>query len=143
MRLSTLILTKSLSIPSVPSNIKLVERFLLDLHDALNLSESILDRIMISITEIVNNSILHGNHCDPSKLVHLYCYCYDDRLDFIIRDEGDGFVPDDLPDPLDEGNLLKEGGRGVLIVKSMMDHVSFKKLDHGMEVHARIERSEK
>ena len=137
-----MILTKSISVPSVPSNIKLVEKFLLDLHDTLELTESVLDRIMISITEIVNNSILHGNKCDPSKLVHLYCNCYDDRLDFIIRDEGDGFIPDELPDPLDERNLLKEGGRGVLIVKSMMDSVSFLKLDRGMEVRATINRSE-
>lgn len=140
--MSDLILSKSISIPSIPSNIKLVERFLLDLHDVVGLEESVLDRIMISITEIVNNGILHGNRCDPSKLVHVYCYCYQDRVDFTIQDEGDGFIPDELPDPLDENNLLKEGGRGVLIVKSMMDNVSFRKLDNGMEVHVTILRNE-
>jgi serine/threonine-protein kinase RsbW len=140
--LSDLILSKSISIPSIPSNIKLVERFLLDLHDVVGLEESVLDRIMISVTEIVNNGILHGNGCDPSKLVHVYCYCYQDRVEFIIRDEGDGFTPDELPDPLDENNLLKEGGRGVLIVRSMMDEVSFKKLELGMEVRVTIVRSD-
>jgi serine/threonine-protein kinase RsbW len=140
--LSELILTKSISIPSIPSNIKLVERFLLDLHDSVGLEESVLDRVMISITEIVNNGILHGNQCNPAKLVHITCYCYTDSLEFVIRDEGDGFIPDELPDPLDENNLLKEGGRGVLIVRSMMDEVTFRKIDTGMEVHANIARTE-
>jgi serine/threonine-protein kinase RsbW len=137
-RLSALRLTKSISIPSIPSNVQLVERFLLELADLCGFTESVLDRIMISITEIVNNGIRHGNLCDPAKLVHLFCHCHDDRLVFIIRDEGDGFFPDDLPDPLDEHNLLKEGGRGVLIIRSMMDDVTFNKLDHGMEVRASI-----
>lgn len=142
VRLSELILSKSISIPSIPSNIKLVERFLLDLHDTVGLAESVLDRVMISITEIVNNGILHGNQCDPAKLVHVTCHCYSDVLTFIVRDEGDGFIPEELPDPLDENNLLKEGGRGVLIVRSMMDEVTFKRSDTGMEVHASISRTE-
>ena len=98
---------------------------------------------MISITEVVNNGIIHGNQSDPSKQVHLSCTCYDDRIDFVIRDEGQGFNPDDIPDPLDENNLLKEGGRGVLIVRSMMDDVRFHPTRDGMEVHLTISRTER
>lgn len=132
---------KEIRIPSVRSNIRLVEAFLLELNDALSLDESVLDRIMISITEVVNNGIIHGNKADESKHVHLSCVCYDDRLDFTVRDEGRGFHPDDLPDPLDENNLLKEGGRGVLIIRSMMDAVEFRGDEHGMEVFLSIRRA--
>lgn len=113
---------------------------MLELNDALNLEESILDRIMISITEVVNNGIIHGNKADPNKLVHLSCTCYDDRIDFTVRDEGVGFFPDNLPDPLAESNLLKEGGRGVLIIRSMMDVVEFRQGETGMEVFLSIRR---
>jgi serine/threonine-protein kinase RsbW len=59
----------------------------------------------------------------------------------VVRDEGHGFQPKDIPDPLEENNLLKEGGRGVLIVRSMMDHVDFHQTDEGMEVRLSIRRS--
>ncbi len=134
-------MNKVISIPSVRSNIRIVEAFVLELNDALDLEESILDRIMISITEVVNNGIIHGNKSDPKKQVHLSCTCYDDHIDFSVRDEGGGFHPDDLPDPLDENNLLKEGGRGVLIIRSMMDVVEFRQAENGMEVFLSIRRA--
>ncbi len=138
--LSDALLKKTISIPSVRSNIRLVEEFVLEIDDALHLDESVLDRIMISVTEVVNNGIIHGNKSNADKHVHLSCICYDDRIDFIVRDEGDGFHPDDLPDPLAEDNLLKEGGRGVLIIRSMMDAVEFRHGEHGMEVYLSIRR---
>jgi serine/threonine-protein kinase RsbW len=138
--LSDAILKKAISIPSVRSNVRLVEAFVLEINDALLLEESVLDRIMISVTEVVNNAIIHGNKSDAEKHVLLSCMCYDDRIDFFVRDEGDGFHPDDIPDPLAEGNLLKEGGRGVLIIKSMMDTVEFRHGEHGMEVYLSIRR---
>jgi serine/threonine-protein kinase RsbW len=135
-------MTKSISIPSVRTNICLVEAFILEIHDAVALEESVLDRIMISITEVVNNGIIHGNKADPEKHVHVSCSCYEDRVDFVIRDEGSGFRPEDIPDPLAEPNLLKEGGRGVLIIRSMMDRVDFHQTEDGMEVHLSIRRAE-
>lgn len=134
-------MTKSVSIPSVRSNINLVESFVLEIDNMLGLEESVLDRIMISITEVVNNGIIHGNQSDPDKFVHITCVCYDDRVDFVVRDEGHGFQPKDIPDPLEEHNLLKEGGRGVLIVRSMMDHVDFHQTAEGMEVRLSIRRT--
>lgn len=132
---------KAISIPSIRSNVRLVEQFILELNDELLLEESVLDRIMISITEVVNNGIIHGNKSDAGKMVHLSCTCYHDRLDFLVSDEGAGFLPEELPNPLDEDNLLKEGGRGVLIIRAMMDVVEFRKGERGMEVFLRILRA--
>jgi serine/threonine-protein kinase RsbW len=117
-----------------------VEAFLLEIHDLVGFEEDILDRIMISVTEVVNNSIIHGNGSDPDKTVMLECRCFDDHVEFTIRDQGGGFRPDEVPDPLDERNLLKEGGRGVLIVRAMMDEVEFTQTDSGMEVRLAVKR---
>jgi signal transduction histidine kinase len=52
---------------------------------------------MISVTEAVNNGIIHGNKADPEKIVELECTCNDERVEFVIRDEGDGIHPEALP----------------------------------------------
>ena len=108
-------------IPSIGENIRLVEDFILGIHDEVHFSESVLDRIMISVTEATNNAILHGNKSIAEKEVHVTCTCFDDHTVFTVEDEGGGFSPENVPDPLEEANLLKEGGRGILIIRSMID----------------------
>ncbi len=125
-------LTKSIRISSIRSNIRLIEDFLLQIHEEVRFESSILDRIMISVTEAVNNGIIHGNKADPDKYVDLSCNCFDDHVEFIVRDEGPGFAPEDIPDPRAEQNLLKEGGRGILIIEAMMDKVEYRRNDAGM-----------
>lgn len=122
----------SLDIPSVRANIQLVERFILDVDRLVGLGDDVLDRVMISVTEVVNNAIIHGNKADPAKMVHVRCACYADRIAFTVQDEGGGFDPDTLPDPREERNLLREGGRGILIIRAMMDDVGFERNERGM-----------
>jgi serine/threonine-protein kinase RsbW len=136
--LSTLLHTKNISIPSLRSNIRMVERFVFELNDQFHYQDIFLDRIMISVTEAVNNAIIHGNKADPDKRVELSCFCYDDHIEFVVVDQGVGFIKETLPDPLAEKNLLKEGGRGILIIEHMMDSVSFSKTDSGMELRMSI-----
>ena len=133
-----LIQQKSIRIPSIPTNIKMVETFLLELYEQEGFPEDVLDRVMVSITEVVNNAIVHGNRSDPGKYVTLTCKSSSDTLEFSVRDEGGGFTPDDVPDPLSDQNLMKEGGRGLLIIKSMMDDVRFVRTDEGMEIQLSI-----
>ena len=116
----------------------MVEAFLLEIYEQAGFAEEVLDRVMVSITEVVNNAIIHGNNSDPGKYVTLTCTCSSDKLEFSVRDEGGGFAPDDVPDPLSDQNLLKEGGRGLLIIKSMMDDVRFVKSAEGMEIQLSI-----
>jgi len=133
-------LSKVIRFPSVRSNIKLVEKFLLELENCIHLEDDVLDRIMISVTEAVNNAIIHGNKADKKKSVEVACVCDDDRLEFTITDEGTGFNLTEVPDPLDEGNLLKEGGRGIMIIQNMMDSYSFEKIETGMKLRLMIKR---
>jgi serine/threonine-protein kinase RsbW len=90
--------------------------------------------MLVSITEAVNNGIVHGNKSNPDKLVYLSCTCFENRIVFVVRDEGTGFIKEDLPNPLAEENLLKESGRGILIIEHLMDSVEYHRTESGMEI---------
>ncbi len=92
--------------------------------------------IGMSVRESVTNAIQHGNKLDQGKKVDIRFEVAPDHLDISVKDQGAGFLVDDLPNPLDPENLLKPSGRGIFYIRSFMDVVEFKPLSHGgMEVH--------
>ncbi len=92
--------------------------------------------IGMSVRESVTNAIQHGNKLDESKKVDIRFEVAPDHLDISVKDQGTGFLVDDLPTPLDPENLLKPSGRGIFYIRSFMDEVEFKPLSQGgMEVH--------
>jgi serine/threonine-protein kinase RsbW len=88
----------------------------------------------IAVTEAVNNAIKHGNKADPKKKVRIHFELFDDSIVVKVADEGRGFDPDRLRDPLDPENILRESGRGIFILRALMDDVSFCFSDSGTEV---------
>jgi len=106
-------------------NVEKVEELTERITKAMRFSEDECDSIAIAVTEAVNNAIIHGNKQDPQKKVYLKILADKNTLRVVVQDEGRGFNPDNLPDPLDPDNLLKESGRGIFILKSLMDDVSF------------------
>ncbi len=124
----------SISIPSDPEYLAAVDDFLEGTLRGFSVDESTIADIAISVTEIVNNSILHGNKSDTSKIVTLSISRKGSSVSFAVSDEGPGFNPDDIADPLKEENLLKEVGRGIFIARSLMDSVSFDTHDGGSTV---------
>lgn len=98
------------------------------------LSEEERDSLAIAVTEVGNNAIIHGNKRDPDKQVHLDIAVRDGEVRVVIRDEGAGFNPEALSNPLDPENLLRESGRGVFIVRSLMDEVDFDFSKGGTEI---------
>ena len=90
----------------------------------------------MSVRESVTNAIQHGNKLDPSKVVEIRFEVSPESLDILVRDQGNGFKIDELPNPLDPENLLKPSGRGIFYIRSFMDLVEFERLSQGgMEVH--------
>src|SRR5258707_13685403 len=82
--------------------------------------------------------MLHGNRMDARKLVDVRCCCEGTRGVFIVvRDQGSGFDPNNVPNPLAVENLDAEQGRGIHLMKLAMDEVSFER--GGTEVHIRKE----
>jgi serine/threonine-protein kinase RsbW len=93
----------------------------------------------VAVRESVINAIKHGNANDESKRVHVeFTPLVRDAapgLTVRVRDEGNGFDPSDLPDPLAPDNLLKSSGRGIFLIRSFMDHVDLRPApEGGMEV---------
>ena len=90
--------------------------------------------VELALREALSNAMIHGNRVDPSKLVHVCCRCECGRgLSVVVRDQGPGFDPNKVPDPLAIENLGAEHGRGIHLMKLAMDEVSFER--GGTEVH--------
>jgi serine/threonine-protein kinase RsbW len=90
--------------------------------------------VELALREALNNAVVHGNRLDPGKLVQVYCRCeLGKELSLVVRDQGIGFDPNGISDPLALKNLEAEHGRGILLMRSQMDEVSFER--GGTEVH--------
>ena len=85
--------------------------------------ESIIADIAISVSELVNNSVNHGNKSDTGKTVSVSISKKGNDVEIKIEDQGQGFDPSEISNPLDEENLLKDTGRGIFIVNALMDKV--------------------
>src|SRR5216683_5221692 len=92
--------------------------------------------VELALREALSNAMLHGNRLDPRKLVHVRCCCESGKGVFIVvRDQGPGFDPNTVPNPLAVENLEAEHGRGIHLMKLAMDEVSFER--GGTEVRMR------
>jgi len=117
-----------LAIGSRFENIELVQLVLKDSLDQLGLDDDNRHWIDVAVREAVANAIKHGNLQDPAKQVHvdLNLEGHDgDWLVIRVQDEGKGFDPSDLEDPLAPENLLKPNGRGIFYMKSFMDDIQY------------------
>ena len=117
--------TISIRIPSILENIRMIESFIDNAREKFHLDDDIYGNIMIAVTEAVNNAIKHGNDNDKSKNVSLSLSLADSMIQFIIKDEGNGFDYEHLPDPTSPENIEKVGGRGIFLMKHLSDEVQF------------------
>jgi serine/threonine-protein kinase RsbW len=102
--------------------------------DRVGISEDDEVDLMISVMEAVNNASQHGNKEDVSKQVHIKIETEPGQLICWVRDEGPGFGPESVPNPLSPDNLLNPSGRGILMMREFMDHVEFSTGDTGTSV---------
>jgi serine/threonine-protein kinase RsbW len=123
-----------LTIRSTPKNIRKVEGFLQKVNTYAHLDEVHFHKLLVAATEAVNNGIFHANKSNPNKKVSIVCNVTDVMLECCVSDEGRGFNPVNIPSPLDEKNLLNEHGRGIFLMRTLMDTVEFVKHKGGSEV---------
>jgi serine/threonine-protein kinase RsbW len=100
--------------------------------------------VQLALREALNNAVVHGNRLDAHKLVHVRCRCkVRNGISLIVADQGQGFDPRTVPDSLTVENLEAEHGRGIRLMKFVMDEVSFQQ--RGTEVHMckRLARNER
>ncbi|MDR8392763.1 ATP-binding protein [Aliifodinibius sp. S!AR15-10] len=117
--------TKSLTLSSDFDEIQRVESFVDELQDWISFDDEIYGNVMLALSEAVTNAIVHGNKQDSDKKVHIKASQNNQKLTISIKDEGEGFDPSSLPDPLQDENLLKEGGRGVYLIEQFADEVTY------------------
>lgn len=115
----------SFSIESKSENLPLVEKCIDDVCNECQLNEDYYGNVLIAVTEAVNNAIHHGNKSNPGKNVHIEVSSNEEQLVFSIKDEGEGFNYDDLPDPTDPANIEKPHGRGVFLMRNLSENLEF------------------
>ena len=81
--------------------------------------------VRLALEEALVNAIKHGNRMDPAKQVYIACKFASDEVSITIEDQGEGFQITDVPDPTDDDNLDKPGGRGIMLIRSFMSSVEY------------------
>jgi serine/threonine-protein kinase RsbW len=81
--------------------------------------------VRLALEEALVNAIKHGNHLDPNKVVFVRCQINQDLVRVVIEDEGAGFRLEDVPDPTEDENLEKPGGRGIMLMRAFLSVVEY------------------
>jgi len=118
-------LLHKLTLKSAYEEVERLEGFLNKLQQELEFDDEFYARLMLAVSEAATNAIVHGNKLDESKSAEVVAYLDNGKLTFITTDEGDGFKPDELPDPIADENLFNTSGRGVFLMKEYADEVFF------------------
>jgi serine/threonine-protein kinase RsbW len=126
--------TERLVISSDQNELTKVEKLSNRISKKVSLSEGKSDNLAIVLTELTNNAILHGNKNQPQKKVIIEVSYFDTYVKISVKDQGNGFDPTGLKDPRDPENIWKEGGRGIFLVKNLVDEVEFHPTKEGMKI---------
>jgi serine/threonine-protein kinase RsbW len=121
----------------IPSEVQAISPLIDQLISLIEQSHSVAGEelaVEIALREAIGNAVVHGNRLDSAKLVEVHCRCdLATGVSMVVKDQGEGFDPDAIPDPLSAQNLEAEHGRGILLMRSQMDEVLFE--CGGSEVH--------
>lgn len=120
-----------MSLSSRFENIEMAQHLCGKLVDGRGLPDETRHWILMALREALANAIKHGNARDLAKRVHLEMNVVDGWLQIRIRDEGAGFDPSKIDDPLAPENRLKTSGRGIFYMKTFMDEVRFSRAEGG------------
>jgi serine/threonine-protein kinase RsbW len=118
---------KKLRIESAINNLLIVENAIDDATNLLGISQDNYGKILVSTLEAVNNAILHGNNSDPGKIVGIEIIYKSNELKIKVTDEGDGFKPEEVPDPTMPANIEEINGRGVFLMTHLADKIKYSK----------------
>ncbi|MBL1281468.1 MAG: ATP-binding protein [Fluviicola sp.] len=123
----------SLSIPSDFGSVHKVESLIDIVCEKLAVNEDYYGNVLIAVTEAVNNAIIHGNKQNESLNVDLFVGDKESDFCFSVKDYGEGFDFNNLPDPTAPENIEKEDGRGIFLMRSLAEEVEFQ--DKGRNVN--------
>ena len=113
---------------SLPSRIETVEKaanVVADFVGRSGISEEAAYGIDMAVREAVTNAVVHGNQQDEHKVVELTLKSLPEAVEITVQDRGQGFNPEDVPDPTEVENILKTSGRGIFFMRTFMDEVTW------------------
>lgn len=117
--------TEELILPSRLEELERVDEASLRCARQAGLDEGRSTELAIAVVEAVTNAIIHGNRQDDSKLVRVQFACVPGEVRVMVHDEGGGFDAACLPDPTDPDRCMRCSGRGIYIMRHVMDSVEF------------------
>ena len=99
----------------------------------------------VGLTEALANAMLYGNSRDPRKLVHIEAHFTPEEVSVRVTDEGHGFDPQQVTDPTLPSKRRRVGGRGLFLIRKLMDHVEFNERGNSirMVLHSRNTHSQR
>ena len=112
---------------STLESVDTVESLILQMAQEAGFEEEKLHKVGMSVREAMVNAVVHGNRYNLKKKVYVAIAAENAWLWITIVDEGEGFEPKELPDPLAEENLLRQSGRGLLLIQAFVDHFEMHK----------------
>ncbi len=116
--------TVKLEIASRFEMLDVVQTVLIQMCQLAGFNDEAQHYMSVAVRESVVNAIKHGNRQDVAKRVFLQFTLHEGALEVEVRDEGSGFDPKAVPDPLAPENLLKAYGRGIFFMRQFMDEVT-------------------
>lgn len=128
----------TLQLPSRPASIIQLESLIENIADKHQVADDTFANMMTCLSEAVINAMVHGNQLDADKLVIINAEVDQRRIVWTVADEGEGFNPNQLPDPTAPENLEALTGRGVFIMKQLADQCIFNDRGNEIELHFKI-----
>jgi serine/threonine-protein kinase RsbW len=126
--------TENLSIPSSSDQLEVVDQIVEAMAADMGFDKNAIADLGICVTEAVMNAIEHAHRDRPELMIDVVIECYSDQMRVIVRDHGAGFDVESVPDPTTPDNVLNLGGRGIMLMRAMMDEVDVKSFDNGTEI---------
>jgi serine/threonine-protein kinase RsbW len=111
----------SLELASNLESVDRAEEKALEIAARCGVPEDELHRVGISVREAMVNAVVHGNRYNRNKKVYFRVHSNAESVSISVGDEGNGFNPDTVPDPNAEENVLRQSGRGIMLIRAFMD----------------------
>ncbi len=124
----------ALTLPSSLEYLDLLQGMAEQLAYVVGFDEEARLDVGLAVREGAINAMKHGNGLDPAVDIGIEFVTTDSQLKIVIVDNGEGFEPAETPDPTAPENIWRSSGRGLLLIRSLVDEVSFKRRKRGMKL---------
>ena len=125
----------------IPSDIKYIRRVsskVLEAAASHEIDDSMKFDIRLCVEEALINAIVHGNRRDVTKPVKIAYWLKNGNLNIEVEDKGNGFDYKGLSDPTANDNIMKGSGRGVYLIRSLMDEVEYNDTGNKLKMIKRL-----